>query len=152
MARKNESVSQVEFNFQISSGIKILPVDPVFSNWINVIRKVPDINCSRNSYFNGNTAKWFVGCCKIKTAPTMGANCVHVESITPSKWGDTKWQLCSEMELELPECYSRSTGSKIQFFARNNLGLNSCCSNFRNKSNGIFVLGVGFFLRQISTF
>ena len=29
--------SKMEFNYQISQKIKVLPIDPVFSNWVNVI-------------------------------------------------------------------------------------------------------------------
>ena len=39
----------MEFNFKISSGIKTLPIDRVFSSWIHVIKKAPIIICSRNS-------------------------------------------------------------------------------------------------------
>ena len=40
-------------------------------------------------------------------------------------------------------------GGKNQLFAEKP----PCCSDFRYESNGIFVLGVGFFFfRQISTF
>ena len=39
----------MEFNFKISSRIKILPIDPLFSSWVNVIKKAPIINRSRNS-------------------------------------------------------------------------------------------------------
>ena len=34
--------------FQISSGIESLPFDPVFSSWVNVIKKVPIQNCSKS--------------------------------------------------------------------------------------------------------
>ena len=49
MARKTERflVSKVEFDFKISCGIKILPMDPVFSSWVNVIKKALVINRSR---------------------------------------------------------------------------------------------------------
>ena len=39
----------MEFNFLISSGIKTLPIDPVFSGWVIVIKKAPVIYRSRNS-------------------------------------------------------------------------------------------------------
>ena len=35
--------------FRFRSGIKLLPFDPVFSNWVNLIIKMSIINCSRNS-------------------------------------------------------------------------------------------------------
>ena len=39
----------MEFNFQISQrNEKKLPVDPVFINWVNFIKNVLFINCSRN--------------------------------------------------------------------------------------------------------
>ena len=42
-------VFKVEFNFEISCGIRILPVGPVFSNWVSIIIKMTVINCSRKS-------------------------------------------------------------------------------------------------------
>ena len=37
--REQFRVSEVEFNFEISSGIKTLPIDPVFSSWFKLIKK-----------------------------------------------------------------------------------------------------------------
>ena len=47
--RKRFLVSKVVLKFEISCGIKILPVDPGFSNWESVIKKAPIINCFKNS-------------------------------------------------------------------------------------------------------
>ena len=49
-----KNVIKLEFlkwnlKFRSPSKIKIFLLDPVFSNWINFIKKVPVINCSRNS-------------------------------------------------------------------------------------------------------
>ena len=35
--------------FKFSSFPKILPIDPVFSNWVGFIKKVSIINCSRRA-------------------------------------------------------------------------------------------------------
>ena len=50
-AKKRERflVLKVEFNFQISGEIKTLPIDPVFSSWVKVIKKALIINRSRNA-------------------------------------------------------------------------------------------------------
>ena len=42
-------VSKLEFSFGISSGIKILSLDPIFSSWVNVIKRTQKLNLSRNS-------------------------------------------------------------------------------------------------------
>ena len=49
-AKKRELfvVSKVEFNFKISSVIKTLSVDPVFSIWVNVIKKC--VHCVHYSF------------------------------------------------------------------------------------------------------
>ena len=39
----------LKFTQKIFSGMKILPVNLVFSSWVNAIKKVPIINRSRNS-------------------------------------------------------------------------------------------------------
>ena len=38
----------MEFNNQIFHYNKNLPIDPVFSNWVNFIRNVSIISCGRN--------------------------------------------------------------------------------------------------------
>ena len=48
VARKVEFlISKWEFNSYITSGIKILSVDPVFSRWVHVIKKAPIRTCYR---------------------------------------------------------------------------------------------------------
>ena len=42
-------ISKMENNYQISHEIKVLPIDPVFPDWVNFNKKVSIINCSKNS-------------------------------------------------------------------------------------------------------
>ena len=39
----------MEINYEISQCNQILPIDPVFSNWVNVNKKVSITNCPVNS-------------------------------------------------------------------------------------------------------
>ena len=39
----------MEMNYRISQRNKVLPIDPVFSNWVNFNKKVSILNCSTNS-------------------------------------------------------------------------------------------------------
>ena len=47
--RERILVTQVAFILKVSQRKKTLPIDPVFSSWVHVIKKAPIINCSRNS-------------------------------------------------------------------------------------------------------
>ena len=39
--------------------MKSLAIDPVFSSWVNVIRKAPILNCSNNCDFLNNFSVFF---------------------------------------------------------------------------------------------
>ena len=42
-------VLKVLFKYQISQRVKALYIDPVFSNWVYLIKKVSILNCCRNT-------------------------------------------------------------------------------------------------------
>ena len=47
--RERLLISKMEINYEISQCNQILPIDPVFSNWVNVNKKVSITNCPVNS-------------------------------------------------------------------------------------------------------